>query len=208
MISNFWLENPQMLINLFNNHTYELDFINKLNLIFLLSIIISIILVLFNKFDLSYILLSIIIGFFTIIIYNQYIQNIKEKFNNKCIYTSINNPFMNPNILYPNHLPPCELNNDIINQQFYKNIFRDSNDLYDRGLSIRQFYTIPGKTIPNDQNTFAQWLYNTNNNKKSCKEGNQLRCIQNLNLDRTDLDIVGGGGMGVYKIETTKRTSI
>ena len=91
--------------------------------------------------------------------------------------------------------------------QTYKNIFRDANDLYDRGLSIRQFYTIPGKTIPNDQNTFAQWLYNTNNNKKSCKEGNQIRCIQNLNLDRTDLDIVGGGGMGVYKIETAKRTT-
>ena len=49
MISNFWLENPQMLINLFNNHTYELDFINKLNLIFLLSIIISIIVLFVSK---------------------------------------------------------------------------------------------------------------------------------------------------------------
>jgi hypothetical protein len=72
MISEFWLNNPKILINLFNNinnHTdFKLDFINKLNYIFLLSIIITIILILFNKFNLSYILLSIIIGFLTIII--------------------------------------------------------------------------------------------------------------------------------------------
>jgi hypothetical protein len=205
MISEFWLNNPKILINLFNNinnHTdFKLDFINKLNYIFLLSIIITIILILFNKFNLSYILLSIIIGFLTIIIYNQYIKNIKENYNNKCIYTSINNPFMNPNILYPNNIPPCDLNNNIINEYFFKNIFRDANDLYDRGLSIRQFYTIPGKTIPNDQYNFAQWLYNSNNNKKSCKEGNSSKCIENLNLDRTDLDKVGGGGIGMYNIQ-------
>jgi hypothetical protein len=67
---------------------------------------------------------------------------------------------------------------------FLKNTFRDVDDIYNKKSYIRQFYTVPSKTIPNDRETLIQWLYNSNNNKKSCKEGNMYRCIKNINLDR------------------------
>jgi len=184
IMTNFWLNDINVLIRMFKDMPTKFNFIDKLNLIFLLSFIISIILILLNKFELSYILISIIIGFLTIIIYNQYIENIKETYKNKCLNTSINNPFMNPNILYPSSIPPCIIDNDIINEMFLKNTFRDFDDIYNKKSYIRQFYTVPSKTIPNDRETLIQWLYNSNNNKKSCKEGNMYRCIKNINLDR------------------------
>ena len=96
----------------------------------------------------------------------------------------VNNTFMNPNVLDTTYAKPCEVDDAILNENFYTNTFRDVNDFYERGLSVRQFHTIAGKTIPNDRDSLMQWLYNSNDNKKSCKEGNSSRCIKNINLDR------------------------
>jgi len=183
----FWLNEPSVLINISDNIPTKLTFIEKLNIIFLISIIISLILIIINKGDLSYIILAIIVGIITIILYNNLKDN--EKFKNKCNKSSVHNPFMNPNVLDNTHdfnLDPCDINDDILNNNFYTNTFRDVNDLYENGLSVRQFYTIPGKTIPNDRETLIQWLYNSNFNKKSCKEGNDIRCLKNIDLERTD----------------------
>ena len=56
-------------------------------------------------------------------------------------------------------------------------LFRDVNDLFGKNNSQRQFYTVPGNSIPNDQDTFAKWLYAT---PKTCKEGNGLQCAANM----------------------------
>jgi hypothetical protein len=187
-MSIFWLNDPTVL---FQEIPDKLTFIDKLNFIFLSSVILSIILVLINNFELSYLALAIIVAIITFAIYqHKYIYNF-ENFNSKCSMPSINNPFMNPNILDTEYTKPCDINNAILNKNFYTNTFRDVNDFYERGLSVRQFYTIPGKTIPNDRDSLVQWLYNTNDNKKSCKQGNSSRCIKNINLDRDDLRYVG-----------------
>jgi hypothetical protein len=184
-MSIFWLNNPKVL---FQEIPEKLTFIDKLNLIFLASIILSVILVLINKFDLSYLSFAIIIAIITVIIYqHKYVYNIELFGKQDCIMSTVNNPFMNPNLLSKKFAEPCDIDNAILNDNFYTNTFRDVNDFYERGLSVRQFYTVSGRTIPNDRETLGQWLYNSNDNRKSCKEGNTLRCRKNLNLESTDL---------------------
>ena len=182
-MNKFWLNNPLVL---FQEIPDNLEFVDKLNLIFLVSLVISIILVLINNFDLSYLMLAIVVGIITFILYqHKYIHKV-EDFKNRCIEPSNDNPFMNPSHFNDSYAPPCDTDNKILNDMFYADTFRDVNDFYERGLSIRQFYSVPASTIPNDRDTLAKWLYNSNNNKTSCKQGNYTRCIENIGLDRTD----------------------
>ena len=39
------------------------------------------------------------------------------------------------------------------------------------------FIQIPGNRVPNDQGSFAQWLYGT---PPTCKEGNQIACLSQM----------------------------
>lgn len=55
-------------------------------------------------------------------------------------------------------------------------LYRDQVDVFDRNTSSRQFYTTASTTIPNDQGTFASWLYGTG---PTCKEGNGDACSAN-----------------------------
>ena len=59
---------------------------------------------------------------------------------------------------------------------FNKNLYRDLTDVYGKNNSQRQFYTTPITTVPNDQNSFANWLYRS---EKTCKEGDGNRCSAN-----------------------------
>ena len=60
---------------------------------------------------------------------------------------------------------------------FSSGVYRDVNDLFGKNNSQRQFYTVPGNSIPNDQDKFAKWLYST---PKTCKEGNGFQCAANM----------------------------
>ena len=53
----------------------------------------------------------------------------------------------------------------------------DVNDIFGKNNSQRQFYTVPGNQVPNDQGSFAQWLYGT---PKTCKEGNSIACLSQM----------------------------
>jgi hypothetical protein len=89
------------------------------------------------------------------------------------------NPFMN--VLFnewtdnPNRAPACEYNgiNEDIEQNFNFNLYRDVDDLFNKNNSQRQFYTTPITTIPNDQGSFAKWLYEV---PSTCKE-NSENCL-------------------------------
>ena len=77
------------------------------------------------------------------------------------------NPFMNPlmsdfnteNIPTASNADDEDIQ-DKISTAFNKDLFRDLNDLYDRKNSQRVFYTVPGGSIPNDQDAFAKWCFN------------------------------------------------
>jgi hypothetical protein len=62
---------------------------------------------------------------------------------------------------------------------FNENVFRETDDLYNKSLLPRQFYTVPSTTIPNEREKLADWLYNTG---PSCKE-NGLVCYDNIYND-------------------------
>jgi len=54
-------------------------------------------------------------------------------------------------------------------------IFKDLGDSFDFDQSMRQFYATPNTKIPNDQKSFAEFLYG---DMVSCKEGHELACIR------------------------------
>lgn len=178
-MNKFWLENPRVLLNI---PDFPYGFIDKLNFIFVLSIVISIVLIFLFGGDLKFIVIAILIGFITILLKNRYDS---ERFQQQCIIQKKNNPFNNPTIYDKSDRAPC-VDPEKSDQLFYENTFQEYDDIYQTGLSRRQFYTIPGPTIPNDRETLANWLYNSHGS--SCKQGNTDRCLKNINLHRTDVD--------------------
>lgn len=55
----------------------------------------------------------------------------------------------------------------------------DPTDVFGRSQSQRQFYTTPNTSIPNDQASYANWLYLIPG--KSCKEGGKNQCVPGTN---------------------------
>lgn len=97
-----------------------------------------------------------------------------------CTPPTRNNPFMNVLMSEwtdnPNRPPACEYNGvkDDIEENFSFNLYRDIDDLFDKNNSQRQFYTCPITTIPNDQTSYARWLYEV---PSTCKE-EQENCLR------------------------------
>jgi hypothetical protein len=105
--------------------------------------------------------------------------------NKVCNKPTRDNPFMNPNMLdiredanTPKACPLTDSNVATDVDEIYNStMFRNVDDIYDRSTSRRQFYTVPGSSIPNDQTTFANWLYKRG---KTCKENNGDQCYNNM----------------------------
>jgi hypothetical protein len=116
--------------------------------------------------------------------------------NKVCSKSTVDNPFMNPSIsdiVYnPNHPAACDLDNEkiqeVVDDNFNARLFRDVSDLYGKYSSQRQFYTMPVTTIPGDQTSFGEWLYNRG---PSCKEGNGAQCGRN----RGETSVLVRGGL-------------
>lgn len=198
-----WIEDVSILYE--KKYLFEIvpfknfDLNRKLNSLFRLSIFYTIIVYLVNKSSKT-LLIPVGVGIFTIIIsknlkMNNITENIrklqngdtKENFlidelNEGCKIPESNNPFMNPIIFSENNYQkPCLSYNNKgiqkdIEEKFNKNLYRDVNDIFGRNNSQRQFYTVPGKTNPNDLESYKKWLYDT---PPTCKEGNGLQCAAN-----------------------------
>ena len=165
----------------------------KINAIIRLILFIGIIATLiFN--DSRYILFILIIMLISILIYNYQIDKNKkiEKYlndndldiinNEKCVKPTQENPFMNPSLIGKNNkYDSCSIENehikDNIDYFFNKNVFRETDDIYDKSLLDRQFYTVPSTSIPNNREKLASWLYERG---PSCKENNGEQCYDNL----------------------------
>lgn len=190
MNNKLWLEDPKILIN------NPLDFfpsslntdIENINSLIRLSFYISSILYFYHKKS-EYFYIFIITIILTYMYYTSFIeedenfhpiehfqQEIKQDTKQEdCVEPTLSNPFMN--VLYtdyidnPNRPPACDQSNFEINEKidnyFYNNLFRNTNDLYGKMNSERQFYTTPITTIPNDQESFMNWCYKTG---PICKE--------------------------------------
>ena len=105
-----------------------------------------------------------------------------EIIDTECRIPTDNNPFMNPTIFgEDNNKTSClSYNNkgiqNNIETKFNKEIYREASDIFGKNNSQRQFYTVPSKKYPNDQDAFKKWLYST---PPTCKEGNGIQCAAN-----------------------------
>lgn len=193
----FWIDNFNELLKPVLVPTDYMTIEEKLNTLTRLIVFICFILAIVLQ-ESKIILLMIILVIIIIIVYqfqkrtqdnlDTFLDdnNIKVVENSVCTKPTKNNPFMNPSFVNMNNADDeaCPINDKNIARSiddiFNSTIFRDSDDIYDRNTSKRQFYTVPASSIPNDQTKFANWLYNRG---KSCKENNGQQCYNNIYTD-------------------------
>lgn len=79
----------------------------------------------------------------------------------RCIRPTPNNPFMNRAVgdVHQADLPSCSNLGEQSDNMWRDGLFQNVDDVYNRHLSSRQFYTMPNNKVPNDQTAFAQALY-------------------------------------------------
>jgi hypothetical protein len=203
----FWFDDPMILFRKDRLDEFypsrDMTLIEQLNSIVRLFIYISFLLMLLKQ-NTNYIFLAVAILILTYTIY--YYSDEKVKMNtflvdNQNVHTNkdiveptIDNPFMNVLLTdytdNPNREALSKLNNynnqkldKLIDDQFYYNLYRDVDDVYDKYNSQRQFYTMPSTTIPNEQGKFVDWAYKV---PPTCKEGNGYKCYGNLYFELKD----------------------
>jgi hypothetical protein len=177
------------------------DLNRKLNSLLRLSIYYSCIIYLLDRTRLNIFYIPFIVSILSYVIHRKFkethINNVENQLMNNegedliyelkdnCRVPTKENPFMNPEIgdyNTPNDkLSSCTSYNNkgiqrVIEKEFNEDLYRDINDIFGKNNSQRQFYSVPGNTIPNDQGNFAKWLYQT---PPTCKEGNGLQCAAN-----------------------------
>ena len=92
------------------------------------------------------------------------------------------NPFMNMLVdeigTNPNKAPATNTDTAEIartwSDQFQTRVYGDSTDVFQHNQNQRVWLTQPSTSIPNDQESFANWLYRVPG--KTCKEGNMSVC--------------------------------
>jgi hypothetical protein len=97
-------------------------------------------------------------------------------------YPTPENPFMNVLINeigeYPKKPPAKYYASGEVKQKledrFEVKMYGDPGDVWGRNQSQREFYTTPSTSIPNDRDSFQNWLYRIPG--KTCKEGNNAIC--------------------------------
>ena len=95
---------------------------------------------------------------------------------------SSKNPFMNVLIDEIKYNPTRAAAQSVLDpsvsvslDQFFKtNFTSDPTDVFGRSQSQRQFYVTPSTTVPNDVESYQNWLYKIPG--KTCKEGNPIAC--------------------------------
>jgi hypothetical protein len=190
----FWTEDYKILFTGDNIPKFipnaQMTTIEKLNAIMRLGIYLGLALYLFTG-TIEYLYIILIIGLLTYFIYKYQLQNIELYLNsyensnfNKIqkslkkepinINPTVNNPMMNINLITDDKTKeqaPKTWNDeniqDKVEEKFNYDLYRDVGDLYGKSNSQRQYYQMPSTTIPNEQTSFAKWLYATG---PTCKE--------------------------------------
>jgi len=93
------------------------------------------------------------------------------------------NPFMNvliDEIKYnPNRPEAADIGGPVVKatlDDFFRvNWYSDPTDIFGKSQSQRQFITMPSSTIPNDRESYQNWLYKIPG--KTCKEGGREACV-------------------------------
>ena len=156
----------------------------KLNAIMRFGIYIAFILF-FSKKSIKVMFIPLGIALVTLYIfrYNN-VQSPSEKSDeftdeDTCQMPTKDNPFMNALLTdigtYKVIKPACKIESDEVKEQieehFNAGLYKDVGDLYEKGNSQRQFFTMPSREFGpkmGDTGKFANWLFNKG--KPTCKE--------------------------------------
>ena len=198
---NIWFKDIQNLItrdNFLNFFpTSSMSYVEQINSIVRFAIYLTLILVLFkNNYKVFYLLVMVLL-----VSYAMYtVENNKRKLkresylaknlvksnhnNNLCKKPSVDNPFMNRNLLEDYNedtdYEACDVQNENvkedIQEKFNSKLYRSTGDIFMNHASDRQFYTVPNTDLVPDQTAFAEWLYK----RPSCKGGDQQACYENV----------------------------
>lgn len=110
------------------------------------------------------------------------IKDVEEVIGKSLTYPTSKNPFMNVlvnEIKYnPSRPPAASVLEPFVatnlDDMFKTQFVNDPTDVFGRSQSQRQFYTTPSTTVPNDQDSYQNWLYRIPG--KTCKEGGREAC--------------------------------
>lgn len=202
MAEKIWYRDPYNFMSRQNFLSYvptaDMSMVSKVNAVMRFTIYFTLIMVLLTA-NLNYIFIILGMATVTTAIYelerrdksaqrenfirNNHAQDVKT--GEACIRPTQENPFMNVlmNEYSQNPLRPkaCDVEQegvkDMMGDYFNSNVIRDVGDIFYKKASDRQFYTTPNTKIPNDQEGFAKWLYQT---APTCKEGNGGKCFTKL----------------------------
>ncbi len=200
----FWFDkfsilyDKKFLFDIIPKKGYDLN--RKLNALLRFTIYYSVIVYLLDtkkKYVLTFILGMAV---FTYLIQMKYKESFMNKVNNNLMNDSENmnindlssecriptkdNPFMNPLLTdygTDKSKQACYSYNNkgvqrVIENNFEEDLYKDVNDIFGKENSQRQFFSVPGNSVPNDRDTFMKWCYQT---PPTCKEGNGLQCAAN-----------------------------
>lgn len=180
-----WYQQPSVLFSIEKMIKFFPDeddsYNEKMNSVVRFSIYLSVILIIIKN-NYLYLYIFIIACLVTFLLsknnsYNENLVNQNEK--QKCEQPTVNNPFMNvlmSDYKYNPKRKACKINRNVekeMSQKFNHNLYKDIGDVYEKSNSQRQYYTMPSTTIPNDQSSFAKWLYKV---PTSCKSGDGNQC--------------------------------
>jgi hypothetical protein len=205
-MTNFWLENPNVLLN--KNYITEIwpnsdfDLARKLNAITRIIIIMAILGYFLTKSP--YIPISAVVSLIVlVIIYKSKGKNsIKEGFKNEFLEPDkevdkilqkeftmptkknpVMNVLMNEYKENPHRKPAAPAYNDTVHKEINENattqdkrLFKNLGDNLSFENSMRNFYAMPNTQIPNNQKDFAEFCYG---NMPSCKDGDYFQCEKN-----------------------------
>ena len=192
------LYDKNFLLDIIPKKEYDLN--RKLNALLRFTIYYSLIVFLMDTKK-KYVLTFIIgMAIFTYLIEYKYKDAFMDKVNNKlmnnthdmnindlstdCRIPTKDNPFMNPLLSdfgSDKSKPACQSYNNkgvqrVTEDYFEEDLYKDVNDIFGKENSQRQFFSVPGNSVPNDRDTFMKWCYQT---PPTCKEGNGLQCAAN-----------------------------
>ena len=192
------LYDKNFLLDIIPKKEYDLN--RKLNALLRFTIYYSLIVFLMDTKK-KYVLTFIIgMAVFTYLIEYKYKDAFMDKVNNKlmnnthdmnindlstdCRIPTKDNPFMNPLLSdfgSDKSKPACQSYNNkgvqrVTEDYFEEDLYKDVNDIFGKENSQRQFFSVPGNSVPNDRDTFMKWCYQT---PPTCKEGNGLQCAAN-----------------------------
>lgn len=111
------------------------------------------------------------------VVKEHYTQPTKENpLMNVMLTDYVDNPERKP--AAPSYTPSVEKEiNASFKENMDKKLFRDLGDEIEFENSMRNFYTMPNTTIPNDQETFLKFCYG---NPASCRDGDYIQCEKHI----------------------------